>query len=183
MTVQDVQMAVQSGIGDEDIAQNVEGRERYPINVRYQRDFRDTPEELARVLVEASSGAQVPLGSVAHISFSRGPAMIRDEEGRLTGYVFMDLKTSDYGGFVKRASQLLAKDLKLPVCFTYQWSGEYEFQLRAKERLKLIFACGLPNNFPLAVFDISLGGRNPDFDLSYLLRDQWRPAAAVDSRL
>lgn len=138
MTVEDVHQAVQSGIGGEDIAQNVEGRERYPINVRYQRDFRDTPEELARVLVEAPSGAQVPLGSVAHISFSRGPAMIRDEEGQLTGYVFIDLKTSDYGGFVDRASQLLKQELKLPVGFTYQWSGEYEFQLRARERLKLI---------------------------------------------
>src|SRR6202158_3835479 len=73
MTVEDVQRAVQSGIGGEDIAQNVEGRERYPINVRYQRDFRDTPEELARVLVESPAGAQVPLGSGAHISFSRGP--------------------------------------------------------------------------------------------------------------
>jgi len=138
MTVEDVQRAVQSGIGGEDIAQNVEGRERYPINVRYQRDFRDTPEELARVLVEAPSGVQVPLGSVAHISFSRGPAMIRDEEGQLTGYVFIDLKTSDYGGFVNQASQLLKQELKLPVGFTYQWSGEYEFQLRARERLKLI---------------------------------------------
>jgi len=138
MTVQDVQRAVQSGIGGEDVAQNVEGRERYPINVRYQRDFRDTPEELAHVLVEAPTGTQVPLGSVAHISFSRGPAMIRDEEGQLTGYVFIDLKTSDYGGFVNRASQLLSRELRLPVGFTYQWSGEYEFQLRAKERLKLI---------------------------------------------
>jgi len=138
MTVEDVQRAVQSGIGGEDIAQNVEGRERYPINVRYQRDFRDSPEELARVLVEAPAGAQVPLGSVANISFSRGPAMIRDEEGQLTGYVFIDLKTSDYGGFVDRASQLLKQELKLPVGFTYQWSGEYEFQLRARERLKLI---------------------------------------------
>ena len=138
MTVEDVQRAVQSGIGGEDIAENVEGRERYPINVRYQRDFRDTPEELARVLVEAPSGTQVPLGSVAHISFSRGPAMIRDEEGQLTGYVYIDLKTSDYGRFVDRASQLLSEELKLPVGFTYQWSGEYEFQLRARERLKLI---------------------------------------------
>jgi Cu(I)/Ag(I) efflux system membrane protein CusA/SilA len=138
MTVQDVQRAVQSGIGGEDIAENVEGRERYPINVRYQRDFRDTPEELARVLVESPSGAQVPLGSVAHISFSHGPAMIRDEEGQLTGYVYIDLNTSDYGGFVNRASQLLSRELKLPVGFTYQWSGEYEFQLRARERLKLI---------------------------------------------
>jgi copper/silver efflux system protein len=138
MTVEDVQRAVQSGIGGEDIAQNVEGRERYPINVRYQRDFRDTPEELARVLVEAPTGTQVPLGSVAHISFSRGPAMIRDEEGQLTGYVYIDLKTSDYGGFVDRASKLLTQQLRLPVGFGYQWSGEYEFQLRARERLKLI---------------------------------------------
>jgi Cu(I)/Ag(I) efflux system membrane protein CusA/SilA len=138
MTVEDVQRAVQSGIGGEDIAQNVEGRERYPINVRYQRDFRDTPEELARVLVEAPTGTQVPLGSVAHLSFSRGPAMIRDEEGQLTGYVYIDLKTSDYGGFVDRASKELSQQLKLPVGFGYQWSGEYEFQLRARERLKLI---------------------------------------------
>src|SRR5690242_10292093 len=138
MTVEDVQRAVESGIGGANVAQNVEGRERYPINVRYQRDFRDSPEELARVLVEAPAGAQVPLGSVATISFSRGPAMIRDEEGQLTGYVFIDLKTSDYGGFVNQASQLLKQELKLPVGFTYQWSGEYEFQLRARERLKLI---------------------------------------------
>src|SRR5213595_477222 len=147
MTVEDVQRAVQSGIGGEDIAQNVEGRERYPINVRYQRDFRDTPEELARVLVESPSGAQVPLGSVARISFSRGPAMIRDEGGQLTGYVFIDLKTTDYGSFVNKAKQLLAREIKLPIGFSYQWSGEYEFQLRARERLKLI----LPVVF-LAIF-------------------------------
>src|SRR6266498_3095733 len=138
MTVQDVQRAVQSGIGGQDIAENIEGRERYPINVRYQRDFRDTPEELGRVLVESATGTQVPLGSVAHLSFSNGPAMIRAEEGQLTGYVYIDLKTTDYGGFVRDASTLLGQELKLPVGFTYQWSGEYEFQLRARERLKLI---------------------------------------------
>lgn len=138
MTVEDVQRVVESGIGGENIAENVEGRERYPINVRYQRDFRDTPEELGRVLVATPSGAQVPLSSVANISFSRGPAMIRDEGGQLTGYVYLDLKTDDYGSFVKEASQLLARELKMPVGFSYQWSGEYEFQLRARERLKLI---------------------------------------------
>jgi Cu(I)/Ag(I) efflux system membrane protein CusA/SilA len=88
--------------------------------------------------VEAPTGAQIPLGTVAHILFSHGPAMIRDEEGQLTGYVYIDLKTRDYGGFVDQASKLLSQELKLPVGFTYQWSGEYEFQLRAKERLKLI---------------------------------------------
>ncbi len=147
MTVEDVQRAVESGIGGENIAENVEGRERYPINVRYQRDFRDTPEDLGRVLVATPSGAQVPLNSVARISFSRGPAMIRDEGGQLTGYVFIDLKTNDYGSFVDKAKQLLARDMKLPTGFSYQWSGEYEFQLRAKERLKLI----LPVVF-LAIF-------------------------------
>jgi copper/silver efflux system protein len=138
MTVEDVQRAVESGIGGENIAQNVEGRERYPINVRYQRDFRDTPEELGRVLVATPSGAQVPLNSVAKISFSRGPAMIRDEGGQLTGYVYIDLKTDDYGSFVNQANQLLARELKPPTGFSYQWSGEYEFQLRARQRLKLI---------------------------------------------
>jgi len=147
MTVEDVQRAVESGIGGENIAENVEGRERYPINVRYQRDFRDTPEDLGRVLVATPSGAQVPLNSVARISFSRGPAMIRDEGGQLTGYVFIDLKTNDYGSFVNKAKQLLAREMKLPTGFSFQWSGEYEFQLRAKERLKLI----LPVVF-LAIF-------------------------------
>jgi len=147
MTVEDVQRAVESGIGGENIAENVEGRERYPINVRYQRDFRDTPEDLGRVLVATPSGAQVPLNSVARISFSRGPAMIRDEGGQLTGYVFIDLKTNDYGSFVNKATQVLAREMKLPTGFSYQWSGEYEFQLRAKERLKLI----LPVVF-LAIF-------------------------------
>src|SRR5213594_3819734 len=147
MTVEDVQRAVESGIGGENIAENVEGRERYPINVRYQRDFRDTPEDLGLVLVATPSGAQVPLNSVARISFSRGPAMIRDEGGQLTGYVFIDLKTNDYGSFVNKAKQLLAREMKMPTGFSFQWSGEYEFQLRAKERLKLI----LPAVF-LAIF-------------------------------
>jgi Cu(I)/Ag(I) efflux system membrane protein CusA/SilA len=147
MTVADVQRAVESGIGGENIAENVEGRERYPINVRYQRDFRDTPEDLGRVLVATPSGVQVPLNSVARISFSRGPAMIRDEGGQLTGYVFIDLKTNDYGSFVNQANQVLAREIKLPTGFSFQWSGEYEFQLRARERLKLI----LPVVF-LAIF-------------------------------
>jgi Cu(I)/Ag(I) efflux system membrane protein CusA/SilA len=147
MTVEDVQRAVESGIGGENIAENVEGRERYPINVRYMRDFRDTPEEVGGVLVDTPTGAQVPLNSVAHLSFSRGPAMIRDEGGQLTGYVYIDLKTDDYGTFVQQANQILARELKLPTGFSYHWSGEYEFQVRAKERLKVI----LPVAF-LAIF-------------------------------
>ena len=138
LTIAAVQQAVTSGIGGMNVAENVEGRERYPINVRYQRDFRDNIDELRRVLIATPSGAQIPIDQVANLSFSRGPAMIRDEDGQLTGYVYIDLNTSDYGGFVQQASSLLQRKLRLPSGYTYQWSGEYEFELRAKQRLKLI---------------------------------------------
>ena len=138
LTIADVQQAVESGIGGMNVAENVEGRSRYPINVRYQRDFRDNVDELNRVLIATPSGAQIPISEVAKLSFSRGPAMIRDEDGQLTGYVYIDLNTTDYGGFVDQASNMLRQKLQLPAGYTYQWSGEYEFQLRAKERMKLI---------------------------------------------
>lgn len=138
LTVADVQRAVQSGIGGETIAENIEGRERYPINVRYNRDFRDNIEELQNLLIATPSGTQIPISEVARISFSRGPSMIRDEDGQLTGYVYVDLDTSDYGGFVEKATDLLNQKLSLPAGYTYAWSGEYEFELRAKKRLELI---------------------------------------------
>ena len=138
LTIADVQQVVTSGIGGEVVAENVEGRERYPVNVRYSRDFRDNVEELRRVLISTPSGAQIPISDVATISFSRGPSMIRDEDGALTGYVYIDLNTNDYGGFVTRASTLLKQKLVVPPGFTYKWSGEYEFELRAKQRLQLI---------------------------------------------
>ncbi|MGH9687291.1 MAG: efflux RND transporter permease subunit [Candidatus Acidiferrales bacterium] len=134
----DVQRAIESGIGGENIAENIEGRERYPINVRYNRDFRDDIPELERVVISTPSGAQIPISEVATISFSRGPSMIRDEEAQLTGYVYFNLSTSDYGGFVARANQLLRERLKLPSGYTYTWSGEYQFEVRAKKRLELI---------------------------------------------
>jgi Cu(I)/Ag(I) efflux system membrane protein CusA/SilA len=138
LTIADVQQAVESGIGGMNVAENIEGRQRYPINVRYQRDFRDNIEELSRVLIATPSGAQIPISEVAKVSFSRGPAMIRDEDGQLTGYIYIDLDTTDYGGFVTQANQMLRQKLQLPADYTYQWSGEYEFQQRAKERLKII---------------------------------------------
>ena len=138
LTIADVQQAVTSGIGGQTIAENVEGRERYPVNVRYNRDFRDNIEALQNVLIGTPSGAQIPISEVAKLSFSRGPSMVRDEDGALTGYVYIDLSSSDYGGFVQKATELLSKKLVLPPGFTYKWSGEYEFELRAKQRLELI---------------------------------------------
>lgn len=138
LSIADIQEAVASGIGGKDVAENIEGRERFPIDVRYQRDFRDNAEQMESVLIGTPSGAQIPIGEVAKISFSRGPAMIRDEDGALTGYIYIDLKNTNYGGFVDQANRLLRQELELPANYTYHWSGEYEFELQAKQRLKLI---------------------------------------------
>jgi Cu(I)/Ag(I) efflux system membrane protein CusA/SilA len=138
LDVGDVQRAVESGIGGQNVVETVEGRERYPVNVRYSRDFRDDIAALNQVVIATPSGAQVPIGEVATVSFSRGPSMIRDEEAQLTGYVYFNLTTSDYGGFVGRADRLLREKLNLPAGYTYTWSGEYEFELHAKKRLELI---------------------------------------------
>lgn len=138
LSVADVQTAVASGIGGQNIAENIEGRERYPISVRYSQDFRDSVDQMRNVLIATPGGAQVPLGEVAKVSFSHGPAMIRDEDGQLTGYVYVDLKNADYGGFVQEASRNLAAKVSLSGGYSYKWSGEYEFETRAKERLKLI---------------------------------------------
>ncbi len=138
LTVADVQRVITSEIGGADIAQNIEGRERFPIAVRYQRSFRDHPEALSQALIPTPSGEQIPIGQVARVFFSRGPTMIRDEDGALTGYVYLDLKTNDYGGFVHQADQLLRQQLALPAGYTWRWAGEYEFEVRAKQRLRII---------------------------------------------
>src|SRR6202035_4380585 len=112
LTVADVQRVITSEIGGADIAQNIEGRERFPISVRYQHDFRSTSDALSRALIPTPSGEQIPVSEVARVYYPRGPAMIRDEDGALTGYVYLDLKTNDYGGFVDRANRLMPQKIK-----------------------------------------------------------------------
>ena len=138
LTVGDVQRAVSSGMGGENIATTVEGRERYSINVRYLADYRNDLGALRRILIMTPTGAQIPLGEVARIDLSPGPSMIRDEDGLLTGYVYVDLATSDYGSYVDNAQRVLDRQLHLPAGYTLKWSGEYEFQLRARKRLTVI---------------------------------------------
>ena len=138
LTVEDVQDVIQSALGGENVTQTVEGRERYPVNVRYARAFRETLPELERVLVTTPDGANVPLGQLAAISLTTGPAMVRDEDAHLAGYVYIDTGTSDIGGYVDAAKAAVARDLKLPPGYTLQWTGQYEFQVRARERLKTL---------------------------------------------
>jgi len=138
LSVADVQQVITSEIGGADIAQNVEGRERFPIAVRYQRNYRDHPEALSQALIPTPTGEQIPISEVARVYYSRGPAMIRDEDGALTGYVYLNLNTHDYGDFVSGAQKLINQKLALPAGYTWRWAGEYEFEMRAKQRLTII---------------------------------------------
>jgi Cu(I)/Ag(I) efflux system membrane protein CusA/SilA len=138
LTVKDAQMVLMSAVGGEPISTTVEGRERYTINVRYARELRDDPDKLRRVLVPTASGAHIPLIELADIKLVAGPAMIRDENGMLSGYVYVDIAGRDVGGYVDEAKALVQKELNLPTGYTLTWSGQYENMLRVWERLKVV---------------------------------------------
>ncbi|MGE3188912.1 MAG: efflux RND transporter permease subunit, partial [Vicinamibacterales bacterium] len=138
LTVEDVQEVIQTAIGGEVVTRTIEGRERYPVNVRYERAWRDDIPELERVLVKAPSGAQVPLGELAAITLTPGPGMIRNEDGLLAGYIYVDTASQDMGGYVAAAQAAVARDVTMPPGYTLVWSGQYEFQVRARERLKTL---------------------------------------------
>jgi Cu(I)/Ag(I) efflux system membrane protein CusA/SilA len=138
LTVEDMQMTVASAIGGENVTTTVEGRERYPVNVRYPRELRDEPDRLPRVLVATPNGAQVPLGEIADIRIVRGPAMLRDENGFLAGYVYIDVAGRDVGGYVEEAKELVREKIELPAGFSLLWSGQYENMVRVRQRLKVV---------------------------------------------
>ena len=138
LTIEEVQDVIQSALGGANVTQTVEGRERYPVNVRYARQFRDNLPSLERVLVTTPLGARVPLGQLSDITLTPGPAMIRDEDAQLTGYVYVDTATRDIGGYVDAAKAALLRSLQLPPGYTVQWTGQYEFQLRARARLQVL---------------------------------------------
>jgi copper/silver efflux system protein len=138
LTTMDVQDTIQIAIGGETVTRTVEGRERYPVNVRYARDFRSELPALGRVLVRTAAGAQIPLSSVTEIQTRTGPAMIRDEDGQLAGYIYIDTDTTDIGGYVARAQAAIAEGVAVPPGYRLDWTGQYEFQLRARERLQTV---------------------------------------------
>jgi Cu(I)/Ag(I) efflux system membrane protein CusA/SilA len=138
LAVEDIQMIIESAIGGESITTTVEGRERYPVSVRYARELRDDPEKLKRVLIPTMNGAQVPLGQLAELRLTSGPAMIRDEDAQLAGYVFVDMAGRDIGSYVEEAKKKVAEQVQLPTGYTLSWSGQYEYIQRAKERLMYV---------------------------------------------
>ncbi len=138
LSVEDAQAIVMSAIGGEAVTTTIEGRERYTVNVRYARDFRDDLQQLRRVLVPTPSGAQVPMAAIADIRLSEGPSMIRNENGQLAGYVYVDMSGRDVGGYVDEAKHVVRDRITLPVGYTLQWSGQYENLARVRERLKIV---------------------------------------------
>ncbi len=138
LSVASVQDVILSAVGGENVTTTIEGRARFPVNVRYPRALRDDLDRLGRVLVMTPAGAQIPLSQVAAIKTVAGPSMIRNENGLLAGFVFVDMNDSDIGGYVERARGAVARGLTVPSGYSLEWSGQYENMLRVRERLKVV---------------------------------------------
>jgi Cu(I)/Ag(I) efflux system membrane protein CusA/SilA len=149
LSVDDAEMVVTNAIGGENVSTTVEGRERYPINVRYYRDSRSSLKSLGRALVPALDGKmQIPLAQIATLKLVTGPAMLRNENGMLNGYVYVDVAGRDIGGYVAEAKRVVRENVQLPPGYTLAWSGQYEAMERVRERLKVVL--------PLTLFLIFL---------------------------
>lgn len=174
LNVEDVQEVIQSAVGGMNLTTTIEGRERYPVNVRYARDFRDDPEQLRQVLVpvmgggrvagseqkasmggsqsQSASALQVPIGELADLKIVRGPTMIKSEEGLLAAYVYIDFTGRDVGGYVDEARKKVSA-LDIPEGYRLQWSGEYEYLVKTHERLKMVIPLTLLVIFLLIYFN------------------------------
>ena len=153
LTIDAANDVLMSAVGGEPVTTTVEGRERYPVNVRYLRDYRTDLAALQRVLVSTPTGAQIPLAQIADIMVKTGPGMIRDEDGRLSGYVYVDVSGRDIGSYIGDAKGAVADKVSVPAGYQLVWSGQYEAMERVKERLKLVLPITLFIVFLLLYFN------------------------------
>ncbi len=150
ISVRDVQDVIEMAIGGENLTTTVEGRERYPVRIRYARELRDNIDALRRVLVSTKDGAQIPISQLVDIYFVTGPAMINSENGLLRAYVLMNVRSGrDMIGFVEEASKIVNQKVKLPPGYFIQWSGQFENQVRAKNKIAILLPISLLINFML----------------------------------
>jgi Cu(I)/Ag(I) efflux system membrane protein CusA/SilA len=138
LTVGDVQDVIQSAIGGMNITTTVEGLERYPVNLRYSRDLRDNPAALRDILVQTPTRQQIPLGHLATMSFVKGPPAIKSEQARPNAWVYVDIEDVDVGTYVERAREAVAAQVEVPTGYSLGWSGQYEYMVRAQERMRLV---------------------------------------------
>ena len=138
LNIADVQQVVATAIGGMNVTQTVEGQERYPVNLRYPQDYRNSPEQLARMPMVTPKGQRIALGDVAHVYIENGPPGIKSENARLNGWTYIDIEDIDVGNYVENAKALLAKELALPAGYSINWAGQYEYMERAKEKLSYV---------------------------------------------
>jgi len=138
LNITDIQDIVRTAVGGMNVAESVEGLERYPINIRYPREYRDSLEQLRLLPIITPSGARIPLGDVASINVTDGPPMIKSENARINGWVFVDTEDRDLGSYVNEARSIVAESVDLPPGYSISWAGQYEYMLRAMERLKIV---------------------------------------------
>ncbi len=138
LNIEDIQNIVETAVGGMNISQTIEGRERYPINLRYPRDIRDSLEKIKALPIVTPLGASLPLSEVAHVYITEGPDMIRSENARLNGWVFIDIAGRDLSTYVQEAQHVVRQDVKLPAGYSLTWSGQYEYLERAKGRLMVV---------------------------------------------
>ncbi|RMF75365.1 MAG: efflux RND transporter permease subunit, partial [Alphaproteobacteria bacterium] len=143
LNIADVQDIVRTAIGGMSVSESVEGPERYPINLRYPREVRDSVARLKELPIVTASGAEIPLGRVADIRISDGPGVIRSENARLNGWIYVDIRDVDIGSYVRAAQKAVAEQLDLPPGYSLSWSGQYEYMQRAKARLMLVVPVAL----------------------------------------
>jgi Cu(I)/Ag(I) efflux system membrane protein CusA/SilA len=138
LNIRDVHEIVRSAVGGMPVSQSVEGLERYPINIRYPREKRESVEELRDLSIVTPRGEQIPLSAVADLEVETGPGVIRTENARLNGWIYIDVNDQDLGGYVQRAKAAVSDQIDLPPGYSLGWSGQYEFMQRAADRLKLV---------------------------------------------
>jgi Cu(I)/Ag(I) efflux system membrane protein CusA/SilA len=138
LTVGDIQDIIMSAVGGMNVTRTVEGLERYPVNLRYGSELRDSPEKLRRILVPAPTGAQVPITQLAEIRVVKGPPVIKSENARKNAWIYVDLRGIDVGTYVKKAQQIVQEKVKLPSGYSIVWSGQYEYMVRAQQRLMIV---------------------------------------------
>src|SRR5215468_7482801 len=138
LTIEDVEEQILTAVGGMNVTTTIEGRERYPVNVRYFRDYRSSLEALRRVLVPTSTGAQVPMAQLADVRLTTGTTLVRSEGAELLGYVYVDVTGRDLGGYVAEAQRVVQTQVQLPAGYRLEWSGQYEYMQRAKERLTYV---------------------------------------------
>jgi len=153
LTVGNVQDVIIAAVGGMNVTYTVEGLERYPVSLRYPRELRDSLESLERILIPTPSGAQIPLVQVASIVERRGAPAIKSENARLNAWIYVDIKSSDIGGYVKQAKQVLAEQVEIPPGYTVTWSGQFEYMERAAKRLQVVVPATLLLIFLLLYFN------------------------------